>query len=695
MDEAAVDAAVLRVLRASSSPLKASQIADALGTADGVGPKPITRKLVNQCLYFRLKELVVVDEDYAWSTVERSVLSPEGSAADSAAPDGAQLTDAQVDIVERGSDERLLVTAPAGTGKTHVLLNRLVHLVEDEGLHGGDELLVLSFSRAAVREIRRRLASVEGGAGYVRVVTFDSYATWLLSLVDPVGAWVDQTYDDRIRACTKLLQTDEEACEEIERLGHVLVDEAQDLVGVRARLVLELLRHCCSGFTLFGDPSQAIYGFQVHDDEDGPTSQEFYASLREDFADDLDEVRLSKNFRARTQIARSALDFGPMLSEADPDYEAVHELLREMVATELQTMPLDHVIDFLPRLAKQSRRVAVLCRNNGQALVISGELHAAGVDHRLQRRAVERAVGPWLAGVFALYPGHDVDRKQFLGLVEASPLRPTLDPEEAWFALRRSVRADSKTVDLSKLAICVRGGSVVDELNEAPEATLVVSTIHRAKGLEFDDVFIADFDETFCDEEALAEETRLLYVALTRARDTLALLDPPPMWGLSCRKSHDDRWEQRGWGQNSWKRLGIEFSGDDVDKEYPAVGPGGRAKNVAELHDYLIEQVRHGDAVSLQLVDASPLTKGVRYTVHHDERIVGLTSKHFADVLDRFLGYHKWKPGLSYPLQIGGLHVEMLDSVAGTPADAERFNIGPSALWLRPRLVGLGKFQWH
>ena len=85
--------------------------------------------------------------------------------------------------------------------------------------------------------------------------------------------------------------------------------------------MLELLAACTSGFTLFGDPSQAIYGFQIATGSDGPTSQEFYASLREHVRDDLEELDLSENFRARTKEARRALEFGPMLSERDPDYE--------------------------------------------------------------------------------------------------------------------------------------------------------------------------------------------------------------------------------------------------------------------------------------------------------------------------------------------------------------------------------------
>ena len=55
-------------------------------------------------------------------------------------------------------------------------------------------------------------------------------------------------------------------------------------------------------------------------------------------------------------------------------------------------------------------------------------------------------------------------------------------------------------------------------------------TLHRAKGLEWDAVFIPSLEEGLLpvsqagdDEEALAEERRLLYVGITRARTHLAL----------------------------------------------------------------------------------------------------------------------------------------------------------------------------
>ena len=60
------------------------------------------------------------------------------------------------------------------------------------------------------------------------------------------------------------------------------------------------------------------------------------------------------------------------------------------------------------------------------------------------------------------------------------------------------------------------------------EDYLILSTIHSAKGLEWDSVYVihaADgnipSDMALSDKAGLEEERRLLYVALTRARDTL------------------------------------------------------------------------------------------------------------------------------------------------------------------------------
>ncbi len=94
------------------------------------------------------------------------------------------------------------------------------------------------------------------------------------------------------------------------------------------------------------------------------------------------------------------------------------------------------------------------------------------------------------------------------------------------------------------------------EEEKKDESPLVLSTIHSAKGLEFDQVFLLHLEDghlpsTFSLEnpQALEEERRLLYVAITRARDGLYLL-----------KAHDAGGNRRGMygaglGLMTWSRF--------------------------------------------------------------------------------------------------------------------------------------------
>ena len=61
-------------------------------------------------------------------------------------------------IVSRGKN--LLVSAAAGSGKTAVLVERIIRMVtEGENPAGIDELLVMTFTNAAAAEMRERIAT--------------------------------------------------------------------------------------------------------------------------------------------------------------------------------------------------------------------------------------------------------------------------------------------------------------------------------------------------------------------------------------------------------------------------------------------------------------------------------------------------------------------------------------------------------
>src|SRR5712664_2386930 len=141
------------------------------------------------------------------------------------------LTAEQYEVVHLDPTVKALVTAPAGTGKTRTLVDRLAYLTEAGGLNAGAEILLLTFTRSAARVLRDR-AQVSGStARFVRASTFDSFATRLLADEEPNGTWQTADYDSRIEAASELLNRPK-APERIGHIRHVLVAEVQDLVGV-------------------------------------------------------------------------------------------------------------------------------------------------------------------------------------------------------------------------------------------------------------------------------------------------------------------------------------------------------------------------------------------------------------------------------------------------------------------------------
>jgi DNA helicase II / ATP-dependent DNA helicase PcrA len=110
------------------------------------------------------------------------------------------LNAAQLAVAEAPIDSRRLVIAGAGQGKTEVVAARIGFLVDAEELSASSEILVLSFSRAAVTAVRTRLQARDVPAANVR--TFDSFAGQLLldAETEPAGS-----YEARIRQATLLL----------------------------------------------------------------------------------------------------------------------------------------------------------------------------------------------------------------------------------------------------------------------------------------------------------------------------------------------------------------------------------------------------------------------------------------------------------------------------------------------------------
>ena len=93
------------------------------------------------------------------------------------------LSERQLSIIKETDAKRIVVAAGPGSGKTRILVHKLASLILLEDVKH-EQLLMLTFSRAAVTEFKKRLIELIGNAAHsVEIKTFHSYCFDLLGKV--------------------------------------------------------------------------------------------------------------------------------------------------------------------------------------------------------------------------------------------------------------------------------------------------------------------------------------------------------------------------------------------------------------------------------------------------------------------------------------------------------------------------------
>ncbi|MGV9813632.1 UvrD-helicase domain-containing protein [Streptomyces cellulosae] len=618
--------------------------------------------------------------------------------------DSPPLTDEQRAVVEQPWDARVLVTAGAGAGKTHTLVRRLDalcgHENPDEALDAA-EILVLTFSRAAARELRERISRHGEHARRVRAHTFDAWAYEVLHQAQPDGEWGALSFDERIAAAARAIEKGALEVGDAVPPAHVVIDEVQDLLGERRELVETLLdryQESC-GFTVVGDAAQSVYGFQIADpSERADETGRFFDWLRCSYPDDLVELRLTRNFRAGTKEAQVALAHGPRLQQlTDPDEAAtLYEELRDLLLDPTNASGDLNDEFTLNGLRDLADTCAILTRDNQEALVVSGLLHTHGVEHRLRRPLEERPVPHWVAELLRRTEASSLSEDRFRSLLVGIPLPHEPNADALWTALRRVSRGPGRGgIDLERLRRAVADGRFPDEAADPETARIVVSTVHRAKGLEFDRVIVltpptvAELHKRYGDELDLPAEARALYVAMTRVRQDLYHAPRPEL--PLFRRAGLRRLGRRYVGSwRSYDRYGIVVEAGDVCRENP---PGYEADAVA-TQEYLLAQVRPGQRVVLRRRHDVPMgeTQSPPYALLHDGHEIGEASRGFREALFQVQKVNRtWDPW--WPDEIHDLWIDTLETVTGSPAASANAGLGERGVWTIPRITGVGRFR--
>jgi hypothetical protein len=462
---------------------------------------------------------------------------------------------------------RLLVDAGPGTGKTAVACARVAHLVNDEGISPANILLV-SFTRTAVQELRQRIAAYLGNearAAGVRISTLDSEAWRFHQGFAEEDRRILGEYDAGIEAVRAILRSGKvEVAQYLHRFRHMIVDEAQDLMGIRARLVLELIAgldpEC--GITIFADPAQAIYGFTVEDEATAGGNECFLDLLNREGLTGFERRPLKTLHRTGSeQLRRIFQGTRGLLSRSG---ESAYASLRESLAVQAPgSTPA-------PDAIRESADHLLLYRFRRDVLNLSHDLCSAGIPHRLRLSRTPACVAPWIGWLLSTCGRLDLDPADFSSMWAERGMNerfPDLDSEKCRAVLLKLARKRDGRLDLHQLRrILARSRPPVDVCQpECGTRGPVVGTIHASKGREAPHVILGLPVKN--PEENHAEEMRVLYVGATRAKQSLQTHPAPTLYGGTLGES-GRLWRKfaRRNRQDTRRLAQIEFGLDrDVD----------------------------------------------------------------------------------------------------------------------------------
>ena len=442
----------------------------------------------------------------------------------------------QKEIIDDHESRCIVVAAGPGSGKTRVLVHKLASLLLLEDVKH-EQLLMLTFSRAAATEFKQRLMELIGNvAHFVEIKTFHSYCFDLLGRVGNL----DES-GDVVKQASERIKNGEVEPNRISKTV-LVIDEAQDMSKDDYDLVTALMKANEEMRVIaVGDDDQNIYEFR------GSNSQYLYELTQTEHSRFFE---MTENYRSRRHIVDAANDFAhnirqriksnPIISMSQEDGE-VKIVKHPYEIQEKRVYMYQPILEDIIRLQtscnqkatdgssdKKNETISILTQTNEEAVIMLALLHSHGINAKLVQ---------------------SMDGLRFWNLAEVRYFLKKIDqglketktpiiPDNIWEAakqqtvqkyassqalpyLHRSLQIFEQTnrakyySDLKEFVF----ESSVEDFCDITESDIVVSTIHKAKGHEFDHVLMLITHPEHPTDEIL----RRYYVGMTRAKQTLTI----------------------------------------------------------------------------------------------------------------------------------------------------------------------------
>lgn len=340
-------------------------------------------------------------------------------------------------------------------------------------------------------------------------------------------------WEDVLMLCTGMLKAEPRALAQVHsQYRFFTVDEYQDISKLQQEL-LDTWLGDRSDLCVVGDPNQTIYSFSG-------ASASFLETFDSRYPG-ANVISLTKNYRSTPEIisvansVRGNQKFEPL--EAIRPRGQVPEVLEFATKDQECDWVASRIKDLLSSGLKASQ-IAVLYRINAQSEQVENALSKAGVEYQVRggqryfnRPEIMSAVR--MVRAEAANPSGK-ELYETVSAIARSLGWQSIAPEVSGTALEQWEALNSLVQIADELGAEATIQTFANELEERQRSqheptreSITLSTIHAAKGLEYKAVFIIGAIEGYLPisyaktELQIAEEQRLFYVGVTRAKDSL------------------------------------------------------------------------------------------------------------------------------------------------------------------------------
>ena len=421
----------------------------------------------------------------------------------------------QTSVLRDNSSKNILVLAGPGAGKTKILVHKIAQLLLIEDVKP-EQFMMLTFSKAASMEFKNRIRRlVPEFSGLIKISTFHGFC------FETIGQIGDLRKSENIvRESLEMLRSGDIDLSQITNKSVLMLDEFQDISGDEWELIQFIIETAGNiRVVAVGDDDQNIYEFRG-------SSNKYLRSFKEEYKAEV--YTMVKNYRSI------------------PDIVAFNNKFLQRIPNRLKMRPLEAVIQthepgvYLNKYESSYLSVpvandvglsdlkgtkAVLVKSNEEALLVSTLLKSKGVKTKLLagfegfKTAQLYEIRMFTASLLKQKSGLilEVDwldaveqfKEQWTGNLHFEPCIKVINnfsysyPNEKlfqhWLDYIREIK--------------------MEDVVHPEEESVIVSTMHKAKGKEFDHVWL------MLDEYAMkyAEDKRVVYVACTRAKRSLLI----------------------------------------------------------------------------------------------------------------------------------------------------------------------------